>query len=67
MQTVNLTERDMIRCQCGGEILIINPESKKNAYATCRNCEVSFFLSELAEEQGVETSYFTDMLQEDEQ
>lgn len=67
MKTVNLTERDMIRCQCGGEIIIINPESKENAYAACRKCEAAIFLTELAEEQGVERDYFTDMLQEDDQ
>lgn len=66
IKTVNITDRDMIRCRCGGDLVLIDPASPENAFIDCQKCEDSWFVFQIANDQGVEPGYLLDMLQEGE-
>ena len=65
MRKVNLTQREMISCACGGDLILINPRSEENVFVKCERCERSEYISEIAAEENVGIDYFINMLNED--
>lgn len=66
IKTANITDRDMIRCRCGGDLVLIDPASSENAFIDCQKCKDSWFVDQIADNQGVTPEYFLGMLQEGE-